>query len=87
MKTRDSDIREEKRIRRQDDDFRSRSKDDLISRDDRRSRQHRDYDSAPRSRENFDRKERDRSNRHDRDRLEPNVKYDSDRRDEKGSRR
>ncbi|XP_028796776.1 zinc finger CCCH domain-containing protein 25 [Neltuma alba] len=82
-RTRDSDRREEKRYRRQDDD------DDFgtRSREERRSRQHREYDSASRSREDYDVKQGDRSNRHDTNRSDVKVKYDSNKRDEKRSRR
>ncbi|KAI9116675.1 hypothetical protein K1719_012333 [Acacia pycnantha] len=88
-KTRDSDRREEKRHKRQydDDDFGSRSREDHIIREERRSRQ-RDYDSASRSTDDYDRKRGDRSNIHDdTDRSEPKEKHDLGRREEKRSRR
>ncbi|KAF7833760.1 zinc finger CCCH domain-containing protein 25-like [Senna tora] len=72
-KSRDSDRREDKKYRRQDND-------DSGS----RSRQHREYDS--RSRENYDKKQENRSYRNDSDRSEHKVRYDMDGKEEKRSR-
>lgn len=83
-KSRDTDAREDKRPRRKDDeDFGNRSREAHVNREERTSRKHNEDEFAPRSREDYDRKQ---DNRYRNDRPESNVRYD-DRREEKRSRR